>query len=616
MHGIKGLFRDTSFRVLIGVCAVFLLLPLFFTEPPKVGYGASYHEGQLMDSFTQDTTAGNIFTRGFSNYFKRLQKFYLGKDYTPVKKKGQESIALDGDIDLEGGPEIVLPEGNAEGGVRNAAGEVNIAGGAGGGPSAEDYGGGFSSGEASGVMYRTQKDKNGREYIEMDNGQKFQISTDKKGRRFVIIPGGAVPYKVFTDNFVSDKEFAKAKKAAPNLSKNELLLATKSDGGINGYLDDIKQFGRQGAFDKAQASLEAKFNRSAGGAASGAAGGGAGAAAKGGASGSFGTGGFDGSFDGSGNATAAGASAAAGLSGVSSKYQQKLSNVTSEATGRGSNQRMVDTTGLFANAGEPRIAGSREVGVEFGRSRGGDLYDVKINVLEKGSIIPKSDAYRAEIAKELDLDENFERTKVGDGKDLEKYPITIPVGQMDNPVQKFFDNNRDFLSKKGEDYSKAIRGYEDTRKVITDVQRDLKGKQYQVIAIDGNIDGKTIVQNEDSLAYQTVAGLFSGKVKSMAEGGVFQKDSQLDAPILSGAIAESKKKEILFVVKDAKQAEQMKEAGWNAVYFNLPTPKEFDSISEQTKALVEADLAKKKAIAADNEKIKKQLSKAMKGQKS
>lgn len=612
MHGIKGLFRDTSFRVLIGVCAVFLLLPLFFTEPPKVGYGASYHEGQLMDSFTQDTTAGNIFTRGFSNYFKRLQKFYLGKDYTPVKKKGQESIALDGDIDLEGGPEIVLPEGSSEGEVRNAAGEVNIAGGAGGGPSAEDYGGGFSSGEASGVMYRTQKDKNGREYIEMDNGQKFQISTDKKGRRFVMIPGGSVPYKAFADNFVSDKEFAKAKKAAPNLSKNELLLATKSDGGINGYLDDIKQFGRQGAFDKAQASLEAKFNRSAGGAA----GGGAGAAAKGGASGGFGSGGFDGSFDGSGNATAAGASAAAGLSGVSSKYQQKLSNVTSEATGRGTSQKMVDTTGLFANAGEPRMAGSREVGVEIKFQRGAQAsYKATIELNGTGNIIPSSEAYREEMAKALQVSDFGTRTTTSGDVKLAN-PITIPKGEMKAPVKEFFDVNQDFLSEKKAEYDNAMKSYKDKQASILEVQSSMKTeKAYQLVVIDGNIDGKTVLQGEDSLAYQTVAGLLNGKVTQMSKD-IAQTDSQLKAPVLSEQIPESKKKEILFVVKNKKQASEMKEAGWNAVYFNLPTPKEFDSISEQTKALVEADLAKKKAIAADNEKIKKQLSKAMKGQKS
>lgn len=600
MHGIKGLFKDNSFRVLIGVFAVFLILPLFFTEAPQVSYGSSYHEGQLMDSDTQDTTAGNIFSRGFSNYFKRLQKFYLGKGYTQSGAEKKKTINLSG---LDNGDEtssLALPEG-AAGEVRNAPESVTLGEGASSGAGANAAAGGefgLSSG-ASGVVYRTRKDENGQEYIEMDDGKMLAIGKDKKGNRFAILDGGtAVPFKTFADSFVSEEEFAAARKAAPNLSTSELLVAAKSDGGVKGYLSNVKQLGREAAFEKAQADLEAKFSKAMG------AGGGAVSA-----------GGFNGSFDGSGNATATGAAAAQGLSAIGDKYQQKINNVATQTAGKsGGVQRMVDTTGLFANIGEPSMAGSQEVGVEIVRSRGGDSYDAKINVSEKGSIIPKSDTFREDMAKALGLKESdfSKRTKTGgDDKNLEKYPVTIPVGQMDNPVKKFLDDNRDFLSKKGEDYNQAVQDYKDARKVITDNQANLKGKQYQVIAIDGNVNGKTILQGEDSLAYQTVSGLFSGKVKPMAADGVVQKDSQLNEMVLSNTIPENKKKEIIFVVKDKKQAEELNKKGWNAVYIYLPTPTEFNSVTNQTEKIVKKDLNSEKAAAKTNAEMMKQLRTAM-----
>ncbi len=589
MHGIKGLLKDKSFRVLIGVCAVFLLLPLFFTEPPKVGYGASYHEGQLMDSFTQDTTAGNIFSRGFSNYFKRLQKFYLGKEYTPVKKKEQKGITL-GDADLEGGPEIVLPEGSSEGEVRNAAGEVNIGGAAGGGASAEDYGGGFSSGGASGVMYRTQKDKNGREYIEMDDGKTFPVTKDKNGNRFVMIPGGAVPYKVFADNFVSEKEFAKAKKAAPNLSKNELLLATKSDGGIDAYLSDVKQLGRQGAFDKAQAGLEAKFNGPSGGAAGGGAGG---ESAKGGASGSFGTGEFDGSFDGSGNSTAAGTAAAAGLSGVSSKYQQRLSNVTSEATGRKDSKSPLS---LDVSAfGEPKKYIKADM----------DLDQNSSTILVKGSTYetPVSD----DTAKKINEDLGIPLKDAKKGSDEVKIDFILPdkFEAEKGPSEEIYKTNKEFLEKskvKIDSFVESDQKYKNTKDFIVDSLAK-QGVKRQIVVISGQQNGQ-LISDDNSRTAEVIRGIY-GKENIKSNGAIVSKDGIIN----TREFMENAPITVVYTEEARKSLVDQGLPAGNIVVFteDAPTPQNYNKLYDEINASEQQKYEAYKKQKAKNEEIVKQL---------
>lgn len=589
MHGIKGLLKDKSFRVLIGVCAVFLLLPLFFTEPPKVGYGASYHEGQLMDSFTQDTTAGNIFSRGFSNYFKRLQKFYLGKEYTPVKKKEQKGITL-GDADLEGGPEIVLPEGSSEGEVRNAAGEVNIGGAAGGGASAEDYGGGFSSGGASGVMYRTQKDKNGREYIEMDDGKTFPVTKDKNGNRFVMIPGGAVPYKVFADNFVSEKEFAKAKKAAPNLSKNELLLATKSDGGIDAYLSDVKQLGRQGAFDKAQAGLEAKFNGPSGGAAGGGVSGAGGESAKGGASGSFGTG----EFDGSGNSTAAGTAAAAGLSGVSSKYQQRLSNVTSEATGRK----------------DSKSALSLDVSA-FGEPKKYIMANKGYNEKDLSTIVVKGNTYETPVSedtvKKISEDFGIPLKDAKKGSDEVKIDFILPdkFEPIFGPSQAIYETNRQFLEKSKlteEDAKASDNEYKNTKNFVSSSLSE-QGVKRQIVVISGKQNGQLLADNNSRTA-EVIRGIY-GEENIKSNGAIVSKDGIIN----TREFMESEPITVVYTEEARKSLVDQGLPAENIYVFaeDAPTPQNYNKLYDEINASEQQKYEAYKKQKAKNEEIVKQL---------
>ncbi len=589
------IFKDNSFRILLVIFVLFLALPLLFTEPSStpVGKGASYKEGELMSSSSALPVSSNPFKAMLDGYFDKFSKFYkLPFAANTVKNQmGTSAILFNTEED--------------------ARAFVNAQTGRGGEPSA----GGVGGGEEGPLPVRQMREV-GRVYL--DGTDYFPVMSDGSSY-MVYTPQGMVPYDLFASDYVPQEDIEKARAMAPGLSDDEIALALKTIG-LNEYLSAVARDGHENTYNRLTKMLDinpqafgygyaAPDGRGAFG---GPSFGGGGSYAMGG-TGSFGggSGGSGAIIIGGGDTDMAGelaqkySSASSGFKGVGRVYDPKVL-----AQGAGKDGKQDDGKDVFAQFGEPRLAGSEKGQTKIGGKEGKFF---TANTDKKIVLRPLDQEISKEMGQIMGLG----------GKDPKQIPLIVLPDRFDigfGPGIEVDKANRGYQEDEiFEEWEKSDKEY---LSACSKISNDIEGLDFtpSIVMVDGNKQGN-LIAIEGSFYGQLLEGLFNRKnisnidikLVKMAPAIVEDKDEngkainrKTEVPVIDTKKLEKMKSTTIIFVRSKEEKKLLEDNGYTYVidWNYAVTPEKLNkNVYEPLQAAVADMLEKKEANTKKAQKL-------------
>ncbi|MDR1684582.1 MAG: hypothetical protein LBR90_03880 [Elusimicrobiota bacterium] len=216
-------FKTNTFRVMLGAFILFMAIPFFFMEETPVPQRDVYGNEPVTAS---ENPLSKILNRVGGFYGKALRGAY-NKLTGAAAKPANLVVGADGQVYImeeDGAISVAPADVAADFLVASAASPVKKR-------------------DNTASLMQMPDESQVREFVRMD-GKTYEVLKGAGGEKFVLTDKGPVSYVDLMKQTVSEEDFAKAKKAAPKLSDQDLFMAMQYPGGVPAF---IKTYGADGS---------------------------------------------------------------------------------------------------------------------------------------------------------------------------------------------------------------------------------------------------------------------------------------------------------------------------------------------------------------------------------